>query len=192
MRWTKISLLVMSICSVLISQIGCGRDDGGVEHTFVEKSSADEEFSTVEKTSADEEFSTQQELYEFADRSTRWKKSRAARKKYIKLRETRPNEALKAYIEYYNWMYYGHPLAEKIARISARMDMAGETTIPDMLQLLNLKLEMIKDLKLTTKAHIAELEADIRFWNELGAELVANGRELTDCKIEYEISENGS
>ena len=95
------------------------------------------------------------------------------------------------YIEYYNWMHYGHPLAEKIARISVQMDMAGETTIPDMLQLLHLKLEMVKDLTLTTKEHIAELEAEIRFWNELGEELVANGSKVTDCKIEYQIAEKG-
>ena len=180
MRWTKIPILVALICGTLIWQTGCGGDNDDENDGIAN--------ALVEQSVLNQELLTQQELYEFADWTTRWEKSREARKRYVKLRDTHANEALKAYIEYYNWMHYGHPLAEKIARISVQMDMAGETTIPDMLQLLHLKLEMVKDLTLTTKEHIAELEAEIRFWNELGEELVANGSKVTDCKIEYEIS----
>jgi hypothetical protein len=173
MRWTKIYFLALLICGVIGCQIGCGHD---VENALVEQNISDEEVLTKQK------------LYETADGEIRWKKSRAARKRYIKLRDKYPDAALKAYIEYRNWMHHGHPLATEVAKMSAKMDMAGKTHIPEMLKFLNLELEMANDLQSSEK-HIEELEENILFWTELAKDLKIDGEDPADFEIQYEIGE---
>lgn len=148
-----------------------------------------EPYDFVDGSILNQELKTQQEIYEWADWNTRWEKSRQARRKYIELRHTHPDAALAAYIEYYNWMHYGHPLATKIATMSVEMDRFGETTIPELLEQLNLELQMKKDLVLSTKDEIEEVTQSIKFWTELREEIIANGGKVTDCKIAFEISE---
>ena len=172
MRWTKIYFLALLICGVIGCQIGCGDD---VENALVEQNISDEEVLTKQK------------LYETVDGEIRWKKSRAARKRYIKLRDKYPDAALKAYIEYRNWMHHGHPLATEVAKMSAKMDMAGKTNIPDTLKLLNLELQIEKDVH-NRDIQIKEIKESILFWTELAKDLEAHGEDPADFEIQYEIS----
>ncbi len=173
MQSTKMYLLALLICCVIGCQIGCSDD---VEEALIEQNIADAEVLTKQKR------------YETADHEIRWKKSRAARKRYMRLRDKYPDAALNAYIEYRNWMHYGHPLATEIAKLSAKMDMAGKTNIPDMLKLLNFELEMEHDLQ-SRKKHIEELEENILFWTELAEDLKSHGEDPADFEIQYEIGE---
>lgn len=164
-----VSSLLFLICILL----GCGDD---VEQALIEQNLSDEEVLTKHK------------LYETADEETRWKKSRAARKRYIRLREKYPESAIKAYIEYGNWIHYGHPLATEVATMSAKMDIAGKTNLPSILKFLNLELEMIIDLQ-GEQEHINELKESINFWTELSDELIEEGQDPAEFEIQYSISE---
>lgn len=146
-------------------------------------------YDFIDGSILNQELKTQQEMYEWSDWNTRWHKSREARRLYIAIRDSQPQQALEAYIEYYNWMYYGHPLAEKIATMSVEMDNAGETTLENMLTKLNLEIEMMKDLAVFTKEDMKETQKSIRFWTELSEEIIRNGGKVEDCKIEFSISE---
>lgn len=161
------------IFAVLLFQSGCG---DSVEEALTEQNISDAEILTKQK------------LYETADEETRWRKSRAARKRYIRLRETYPDVALKAYIEYRNWLHHGHPLATEVATMSAKMDMAGKTNLLNMLKFLNLELEMITDLE-GEQEHIDEIKESINFWTELKEELISENQDPADFEIQYSISE---
>ena len=129
-------------------------------------------------------------LYENADWNVRWAQSRKAHKRYIKLRDKYPNAALNAYIEYSNWFNYGHPLVTKTAKLSVKMDLAGEGNVPDMIELLTLELQIAKDNK-STKTHFDELEEGILFWTELAKDLESHGEDPAEFMIEFEISSEG-
>lgn len=88
MHQTKMSLFSIFLFSVIGCHLGCGGDDA--------------ETALVAQNLSDEEVLTKQKLYEPADWEIRWEKSRAARKRYMKLRDTYPDVALNAYIEYRN------------------------------------------------------------------------------------------
>ncbi|MCY3721765.1 hypothetical protein F4X88_18285 [Candidatus Poribacteria bacterium] len=169
-------MMVIAMSVILGCQVGCGGDDYSAEQALTEQDYADIEAET------------RQNLYKHADWTVRWEQSRKAHKRYMKLKNTYPNAALNAYIEYYNWMHYGHPLAIQAAILSVKMDLAGQSNIPDTLEMLNLELQIAKDNN-STKQHIAELEADILFWSELGKELEAEGEDPAAFIIAFEIAE---
>ena len=173
MRFAMLSFLAIVISAFLGCQIGCGKDE--------------EDVSFVEQGLSDEEVLTSEELFVSADWATRFQKSKEARRRYFKLRDTSPSAALKAYIEFHKWLFHGHPLAEESARLTVEMDMAGKSNIPDTLRLLNIELEIITDLNKPTQ-HIEEIEESILFWTELAEELEAEGHDPADFEIEFEIA----
>ena len=168
---------IVLMSAVLGCQIGCGADDS---------ESAQQAYD--EQYFAEIESETRQYLYENADWNVRWRESRAAHKRYIKLRKQYPNAALDAYTEYTNWMNYGHPLSADVAKLSVKMDLAGASSLPDMLQLMQWELQIAKDNN-EGKEYIAELEKDVLFWTELKAELISEGEDPNAFVIEFEIAE---
>lgn len=172
MRCAMLSFLAIVINAFLGCQIGCGEDSADV--------------SFVEQGLSDEEVLTSEELFVSADWTTRSQKSKEAFRRYFKLRDTSPAAALKTYIDFHKWLYHGHPLAEKSARLEVKMDMAGKTNIPDRLRLLNIELEIATDLN-ESPQYIEEIEEKIFFWTELAEELEAEGHNPADFEIEFEI-----
>ena len=154
--------------------MGCGGDNA--------------ETALVAQNLSDEEVLTKKELYKTADWEIRWEKSRAARKRYMKLRGTYPDAALSAYIEYCNWMEFGHPLATEAATLAVKMDLAGQTNIPEVLQKYNLELQIAKD-NAVVQDWIDEIEEKILFWSELSEELEAEGHDPAEFIIQFKIGE---
>ncbi len=166
--------LIIAILSSVCCHIGCDRET--------------EETALIEQNVSDEEVLTRQKLYETADWETRWERSRKARKRYFLLKDKYPEAAINAYIEYRNWMDYGHPLAEKVGRISAETDILGKINIPQNLQLLNWELQIAKDTG-ASKEFLAEMEENILFWTELGEDLESEGHDPALFEISFEIQE---
>ena len=72
--------------------------------------------------------------------------------------------------------------------LSARMDMAGQGHLPNMIKLSELELQIAKDNK-QPKEHISELEEDLLFWTEILKGLKEHGDNPFEFIIEYEIQE---
>ena len=178
MKHLAIYIMAITMSVIFGCQVGCGENDA--EEALIIQNLSDHE--------REEQALTQQSLYENADWKLRWKESEAAHKRYIRLRRTYPNAALNAYIEYRNWMQYGHPLATEIAKVVVKADMAGEWNIPDKLQVFKWELQIAKDNK-DTKDYIAELEGRILFWSEFAKELEAEGEDPAKFIIAFEISD---
>lgn len=177
MRYLFYYVSLLLISAILSCQFGCGESDSEVAQQAYDE----QYFAEIENE-------TRQYLYENADWNVRWRESRAAHNRYIKLRKLYPNAALDAYIEYTNWMNYGHVLSEDVAKISVKMDLAGESNLPDTLQLMKWELQIAKDNK-ESPGYIAELEKDVLFWTELQAELISEGEDPNTFVIEFEIAE---
>lgn len=130
--------LLRTLAFLLVSflLVGCG----GYEKEDIQTALTEQQLSEIEREN-------RQYLYENADWNVRVEQAQKARKRYFKLKKLYPNAALNAYIEYHNWFHYGHPFAKEVAMLSARMDMAGQGHLPNMIKLSELELQIAKDNK---------------------------------------------
>lgn len=85
-------------------------------------------------------------------------------------------------------MEFGHPLATEAATLAVKMDLAGQTNIPEVLKKYNLELQIAKD-NAVIQDWIDEIEEKILFWSELSEELEAEGHDPAEFIIQFEIGE---
>lgn len=95
-------------------------------------------------------------------------------KNYLKLRKKNPESALLELMKHANIAFKGHPRASEWARLAARMDRAEGGSLPDMLSLNRLFLDMANDNSAAVE-QIRDMEDEVRLWEELARELEAEG-----------------
>lgn len=91
---------------------------------------------------------------------------------YFKLKDKNPDFALIELKAHANIAFKAHPKANEWAELVARLDRAKEASLPDMLRLSRLDLEIAKNNK-AENGNIHELEDNLLLWEEVERELKA-------------------
>lgn len=89
---------------------------------------------------------------------------------YFKLKEKNPDSALIELKAHANIAFNAHPKANEWAELVARLDRAKEASLPDILRLSRLDLEIARNNK-AENGNIHELEDDLLLWEEVEKEL---------------------
>ena len=105
---------------------------------------------------------------------------------YLRLKKKSPESALIELTKHANAAFMEHPKAGEWAQLAFRMDRAEESSLPDMLHLRQLYLEMARDNEAPIE-YIQILENQILFWEEMKKELKAEGRDPNTFYIKFSL-----
>ena len=105
---------------------------------------------------------------------------------YLRLKKENPESALVELTKHANLAFKGHPKATEWARLASRMDRAEGVSLPDMLSLNRLFLEMANDNSAGVE-QIHAIEDEIRLWEELAKELEAEGTDPTTFFVGFRL-----
>lgn len=95
-------------------------------------------------------------------------------KNYLRLKKKSPDSALVELTQHAHLAFQAHPKAVEWAQLIARIDRAERASLPDILRLRRIELEMARDKNFPTK-HLYMLEEQVLFWEEMKKELNAEG-----------------
>ena len=114
----------------------------------------------------------------------RGKKFIAHAKKYLQLKDKSPKAALIELKKAAAYSWWNHPLSEEWAELIFRIDIAGEASIMDMIQRVELELQMAKD-RSPYKEQVPYLEGLLEDWQERKALAEANGQNPKDPSVKW-------
>lgn len=95
-------------------------------------------------------------------------------KNYLRLKKKSPDSALVELTQHAHLAFQAHPKAVEWAQLVARIDRAGRASLPDILRLRRIELEMARDKNFPTE-RLYMLEETVFFWEEMEKELNAEG-----------------
>ena len=95
-------------------------------------------------------------------------------KNYLRLKKKSPDSALVELTQHAHLAFQAHPKAVEWAQLVARIDRAGRASLPDILRLRRIELEMARDKNFPTE-RLYMLEETVFFWEEIEKELNAEG-----------------
>lgn len=95
-------------------------------------------------------------------------------KNYLRLKKKSPDSALVELTQHAHLAFQAHPKAVEWAQLVARIDRAGRASLPDILRLRRIELEMARDKNFPTE-QLYMLEETVFFWEEMEKELNEEG-----------------
>ena len=98
-------------------------------------------------------------------------------KNYLRLKKKSPDSALVELTQHAHLAFQAHPKAVEWAQLVARLDRAGRASLPDILRLRRIELEMARDKNFPTE-QLYMLEETVFFWEEMEKELNEEGADL--------------
>ena len=112
-------------------------------------------------------------------------------KNYLRLKKKNPDSALVELRQHAKLAFNSHPKAPEWAQIASRLDRAEKASLPDMLQLSRLNLEIARDNNVSAE-YLEILESKVLVWEEIENELNTEGRDpkLFFIEFRFKIEEN--
>lgn len=107
-------------------------------------------------------------------------------KNYQRLKKKNPDAALLELIQHAKLAFMEHPKAVEWAHIASRVDRVGKASLPDMMQLSRLNLEMAQDNN-APEQHLELLESKLLVWEEIEKELIAEGQDPHTFLIKFRL-----
>lgn len=107
-------------------------------------------------------------------------------KNYLRLKKKNPDSALLELTQHAKLAFMGHPKAIEWAHIAFRVDRAGKASLPDMMQLSRLNIEMSRDNN-APEEHLQMLESKLLVWQEIEKELATQGQDPNTFLIEFRL-----